>query len=86
MAPQRPLSVIISVDYLLLGIKIEKVEKFHLKMTKITINPLQCRKRSFVLKNVSKTEKKRKNMILLLCTFLRLCLKMEHNCSAKLKQ
>lgn len=60
VAPQRPLSVVISVGYLLLGIKIEKVEKFHLKMTKITINPLQFRKRSFVLKNVSKTEKKKK--------------------------
>lgn len=59
VAPQRPLPVVISIDYLLLGIKTEKVEKSHLKMTKITTNPFQFRKRSFVLKNVSKTEKER---------------------------
>lgn len=84
MAPQRPLPVVISIDYLLLGIKTEKVEKSHLKNDKITTNPFQFRKT--ILLKMFPNRKRKMNMILLLCTFLQSCLKMEQNCSAELKQ
>lgn len=56
-------------------------------MTKITTNPFQFRKRSFVLKNVSKTvEKERVEHDFTFVHISSIMFKNGQNCSAELKQ